>query len=58
MATATTPLYQCFNCKFRWEDEAGMVSCPRCGSIYALWLNHEHWTDPRRDRGKEKEKVK
>ena len=49
-APSPAPLYQCFNCKWRWEDEAGMVSCPKCGSIYCLWLNYALWEENKRKR--------
>ena len=59
MMDETKPLYQCFNCRFRWEtSEPGPTGCPRCGSIYNIWLNHEHWTDPQRARAEQRRNVR
>jgi len=58
-ADETKPLYQCFNCRFRWEtSEPGPTGCPRCGSIYNIWLNHELWTDPQRARAEQRRNVR
>jgi ssDNA-binding Zn-finger/Zn-ribbon topoisomerase 1 len=38
-------LNRCCRCSFEWQDEpfgnAKHHACPRCGSVYWLWLDYE-----------------
>lgn len=36
---------ECCSCRHRWRgrSEGSNTFCPRCGSLYAKWVNYKSW---------------
>ena len=45
--TRENALNRCCRCGYEWQDrpfgDARYHACPKCGSVYWLWLNFDQW---------------
>ena len=33
--------FKCLKCDYEYKDKPGPTQCPKCGHLYAKWLNYE-----------------